>query len=100
MRSASVDLPWSMWAMIEKLRIRARATDEAYFRNGVLGVLTATQQAADQSRLRQAQGARGGQVGRPAGRQPETQRDQLCRQRATQHAVERIPDAECRQPAI
>ena len=23
MRSASVDLPWSMWAMIEKLRMRA-----------------------------------------------------------------------------
>jgi hypothetical protein len=23
MRSASVDLPWSMWAMIEKLRIRS-----------------------------------------------------------------------------
>ena len=25
MRSASVDLPWSMWAMIEKLRMWSRS---------------------------------------------------------------------------
>src|SRR5687768_10588181 len=29
MRSESVDLPWSMWAMIEKLRIRERSMDTA-----------------------------------------------------------------------
>ena len=28
MRSASVDLPWSMWAMIEKLRLRSMGGDE------------------------------------------------------------------------
>ena len=27
MRSASVDLPWSMWAMMQKLRIRAGSVE-------------------------------------------------------------------------
>ena len=30
MRSDSVDLPWSMWAMIEKLRMRARSMADVH----------------------------------------------------------------------
>src|SRR5690606_20035572 len=30
-RSARVDLPWSMWAMIEKLRIRLRSLTAGFF---------------------------------------------------------------------
>jgi hypothetical protein len=30
-RSASVDFPWSIWAMIEKFRIRERSANLVYF---------------------------------------------------------------------
>ncbi len=42
MRSASVDLPWSMWAMIEKLRMRAwSAMGPQEARNGTRRAISA-----------------------------------------------------------
>ena len=35
-RSDSVDLPWSMWAMIEKLRMRARSMADGHATAGLL----------------------------------------------------------------
>src|SRR3954447_26615792 len=54
MRSASVDLPWSMWAMIEKLRMRLWAA---------MGWPLRIWRAAGRPAPRSAAGARAGQDG-------------------------------------
>src|SRR5438270_11273661 len=57
MRSARVDLPWSMWAMIEKLRMfRAGAlTAQMLGGRGAAPAEAPREQRADLARLRDAQ---------------------------------------------
>src|SRR4051812_7218034 len=50
MRSASVDLPWSMWAMIEKLRMCAWSAMDARLRIGA-GARRGSERGRDRERL-------------------------------------------------
>src|SRR3954453_3058768 len=91
MRSASVDFPWSMWAMIEKFRMCCWS---AMF---VVSRLRGTANPArdelhDLARLRDAHGQHAERVDRGAGEQAAADRDQLGDPRAAQRLVEAVPD--------
>src|SRR3954451_23402070 len=94
-RSASVDLPWSMWAMIEKLRIVSSDTLVAYFAPCSRG--PASHPAGERGQhlhVGELEDAARGPVGAAAGGEGEPDRDDLRRQRAAEELVERPPDAE------
>src|SRR5688572_2492871 len=93
MRSASVDFPWSMWAMIEKLRMCAWST--THYRVGRAARASAArprqpcgERVADLASLGHVQREHGEAVGREADRQRAADRDQLARQRATDELVQ------------
>src|SRR5215207_1843782 len=82
MRSASVDLPWSMWAMIEKLRMCAWST--THYRVGRAARASAARprqpccdRVADLLRLRDAQREHGEAVCGEAGAQRAADRHEL-----------------------
>src|SRR3954467_8255112 len=92
MRSASVDLPWSMWAMIEKLRM---------FRSGALltgsrlgAPEAAAQQPADLPRLLHPQHEDARDVDGQPERDSDAEARQLAGQRAAEGVVEGVPNAE------
>src|SRR5215203_6139418 len=88
-RSASVDLPWSMWAMIEKLRMCAWSATEKR-----LGPLDArAEQVEDLARLGDAQREHGGDVRGGAGGQRHADGDDLGQERAAERGIEAAPDA-------
>src|SRR3954447_8953229 len=88
MRSASVDFPWSMWAMIEKLRMLSAGARTR-------PMLGAPEPAADQlrdlPRLVDLQGEHAGDVDADAGEDPAAEADDLRDERAPQRVVEHIP---------
>src|SRR3954447_26945 len=93
MRSASVDFPWSMWAMIEKLRMCWSGRDIPRSR-----LVAAPEAAGDQAaylvRLLDAQRDDRADVDRDAGADPDPQRHDLGREGAAERLVEPVPDAE------
>src|SRR5215207_2101058 len=97
MRSASVDLPWSMWAMIEKLRMCAWSTTclqgrAPAARAGRASAAPARQprgdRVADLLRLGHAHREHREAIGGEADDQRGPDRDQLPRQRAADERVE------------
>src|SRR3954471_15359399 len=88
MRSASVDLPWSMWAMIEKLRMSAWSA----MRKSSLGAVQQRDAARDQvpggMRLVDAQPQHGPAVDQRARGQPPAHRDDLGDHRPAEERVE------------
>src|SRR5204862_2135835 len=73
MRSASVDFPWSMWAMMLKLRMWAWSA-MAHERLGAAPE-AAGEEIRDLARFRDLRLERDGRVGRAAGGQAERHRD-------------------------
>src|ERR1700710_2496978 len=85
MRSASVDFPWSMWAMIEKLRMFLAGPGTTHQdRGGRPGPPASGQQAADLARLRDAQDPDQGRVYRRPGRERASDRGDLPPERAAE----------------
>src|SRR3954452_15309256 len=92
MRSASVDLPWSMWAMIEKLRMSAWSP----MREIRLGAVQARDAARDEVpggvRLLDPQPQDCAAVDERARRQASAYRDDLGDHRASEQRIEDRPD--------
>src|SRR4051812_18036025 len=90
MRSASVDFPWSMWAMIEKLRMLSAGARTR-------PMLGAPQPAAYQlphlARLLEAEGEHDRDVDGHSGEDPGAEAHRLRHQRAAERVVEPVPDA-------
>src|SRR5215210_5210479 len=92
-RSASVDLPWSMWAMIEKLRMRSIATAE--YGDRALRLARAARPAHEPQDLLQlghAERGESAEVDGGARDEPGADRRDLTRQPAAQRVVEDVPD--------
>ena len=106
MRSASVDLPWSMWAMIEKLRIVESGTLVAYWRclrpalTRWRGLRSRSASETEHLHVGELQDPARRQVRRAAGGEREPDRHDLRRQRAAEDLVERPPHAERRGRAV
>src|SRR5438067_5316337 len=98
MRSASVDLPWSIWAMIEKFRMfRAGPLTPEMLGAGDRGVRSQAaqlpaDQRADLARLRDAQYPHAGGVHGGPGQDREPDRHALRPQRPAELVIERPPD--------
>src|SRR5512132_2608704 len=105
-RSARVDLPWSMWAMMEKLRIRSiwpamsmasgaprtiRSRSRAVERSG--SCAPAAQQAPDLVGLGDAECGDRGRVDEGSGAQPGPERDDLPPKPLAKRPIEDVPDA-------
>src|SRR6201999_1597255 len=97
MRSASVDFPWSMWAMIEKLRMLREGAATSPLRMAI-------EQACELAASRQQQGLYlallghpqepdGGTIDPNPGADAAENRDRLGDQRAAERRVEPVPDA-------
>src|SRR3954454_8103869 len=90
MRSARVDFPWSMWAMIEKLRMLDAG---ARMCGLILGTLEAT---ADQlsylPRLLELEQGHGSRVDDEPGHDAHSEADDLGDQAAAEGVVESVPD--------
>src|SRR2546423_8278899 len=97
MRSARVDFPWSMWAMMEKLRIWAWSVAMRRTRLGrpALGAAAeaAGHQLPDLLGLRHAHQRHGGGKDREAGGDAAQHGDDLRPQGAPERRVEAVPDA-------
>src|SRR3954454_22833894 len=90
-RSASVDLPWSMWAMIEKLRMLSMGVRK--YGDTLRGSgLPAPQEAPDLLGLRDPKRHDRGCVDGGAQREAGRQRDRLTGEAAAQSLVEKVPD--------
>src|SRR3712207_1089394 len=87
MRSASVDFPWSMWAMIEKLRMCAWSAMSAGERLRGAAPEPAAEELQDLRRLRDAHGEHRGGVGGRAGGERRADRDDLGGQRVAEQPV-------------
>src|SRR3954470_19016303 len=95
MRSASVDLPWSMWAMIEKFRMLLAGARMCL--RMILGTAEPTaHKSRDLAGLLEAHREHGGDVDRDADDEAGAEARDLGDQRAAQQLVERVPDAVCR----
>src|SRR4051812_25473894 len=92
MRSASVDFPWSMWAMIEKLRMcwSGRATANSRL---VAAPEAVPDQPADLMCLLDAHGNDRADVDRDARADRHAQRDDLGDQLVAECLVERVPES-------
>src|SRR3954464_13742052 len=91
MRSASVDFPWSMWAMIEKLRMfwAGRVTARSRLEPPAEA---ACDETADLARLLHTERECRGGVHDHAGGDRDAERGDLSRQRAPECPVEDVPD--------
>src|SRR4051794_15695720 len=91
MRSASVDLPWSIWAMIEKLRMFSAG---ALLTRSRLGAAEpAAQQPPDLAGPAHAQQQAPAHVRRDARQDPQPEADDLGDEAAAERVVEETPDA-------
>src|SRR4051794_38546189 len=90
MRSASVDFPWSMWAMIEKFRMLSAGAR-------TLPMLGAPQSAAEEPpdlpRLVDLESEHAGDVDGRAGQDPRAETHDLGDERAPERVVEQVPHA-------
>src|SRR5215212_2998714 len=85
MRSASVDFPWSMWAMIEKLRMLAAGA-------AIASRLAAPrEQRADLAHLRHAHDRHRGDIDGGAGGDRDSDRRGLREEGLAQEVVEPVP---------
>src|SRR5262245_60218353 len=89
-RSASVDLPWSMWAMIEKLRMCAWSATRRTLGGAAE---SACEQIDDLACLGDPHGEHQCRVHGAPERDRAADRDQLREQRAPERLVEGVPDA-------
>src|SRR5262249_2084911 len=85
MRSASVDLPWSMCAMIEKLRMRSRSIPRS-------AVLEPAPQREQRVELTNSQQTARNQVHAEARDERRSERYDLRESRAAERMVEHVPD--------
>src|SRR3954447_9684055 len=90
MRSASVDFPWSMWAMIEKLRMLAAGARTRSMLGGG-PAQPAADQLRDLPRLVDLQREHAGDVDAEADEDPRAQAHDLRDERPAEGVVEQVP---------
>src|SRR3954464_11677320 len=93
MRSASVDFPWSMWAMVEKLRMCWSGRAMPFLRLDAAAEATGDRAADLLGLLDVQQDDRSGEDG-DARRDPRPEGDHLRNEAASEQLVEAVPDAE------
>src|SRR3954447_24773831 len=91
MRSASVDFPWSMWAMIEKLRMLSAGARTRPMLGGGPASEPAADQLRDLPRLVDLQSEHAGDVDAEAHEDPGAQAHDLRGQGTAERIVEQIP---------
>src|SRR3954469_6409238 len=92
MRSASVDFPWSMWAMIEKLRMLSAGARPRPMLGGGPASEPAADQLRDLPRLVDLQSQYAADVNAEAHEDPAAQAHDLRDQGTAERVVEHVPD--------